>query len=457
MYKIILAIRYLIKRHITYFAILAVTLCVFIVVVVMTVLTGLVNDFKQKNHNFVGDCIVGTDSLVGFVYYEDFIKILKETDFIEATSPVIKSYALVSPDWTEDGIGLEILCIDPVSHSRTTAFSEALHYHKNDVSKAFVPVFDPNLLGCILGVDVGYRLSKSLAPQRSSRGGYYYSDRLDKTAVSVSCVPLTAKGAPAKAGLGLINAQKFYCSDYSHSGLARVDSSLIYLPFKQGQWLCGMDAPLKRANAIYIKFKPKVKTQDGYEKVAALWRDFKQEKAGEEQAYLLETVTVQSWKDYRRATIAAMEKEETMMTAMFILVGITTVFIIFVVFYMIISHKSKDIGILKSIGSSNADIMQLFMGFALLVGILGSGMGTFTGFLFLRKVNQIESWLYEHFEFQLWDRTIYAIGDIPNQVEFNVLAIIIISAIVACLTGALLPSWQAAKLKPIETLQVSQL
>ena len=77
MYKIILAIRYLIKRRITYLAVLAVALCVFIVVVVMTVMTGLVRDFKVKNHNWVGDCAVSSDSLVGFPRYEEFIEILR--------------------------------------------------------------------------------------------------------------------------------------------------------------------------------------------------------------------------------------------------------------------------------------------------------------------------------------------------------------------------------------------
>jgi len=84
-------------------------------------------------------------------------------------------------------------------------------------------------------------------------------------------------------------------------------------------------------------------------------------------------------------------------------------------------------------------------------------MGTAAGVLFLAKINQVEKWLYDHYGFQLWNRMIYAIDDIPNKIEFDTLAIIIISAIVACLVGALLPSWQAARLKPVETLQVSQL
>ena len=142
---------------------------------------------------------------------------------------------------------------------------------------------------------------------------------------------------------------------------------------------------------------------------------------------------------------------------MFGFVGITTVFIVLVVFYMIISHKSKDIGILKSIGVSNIDIIELFSGYAFLVGIIGAGIGLFTGWIFLLKINQIEDWLYEHYGFQLWDRTIYAIGDIPNKVDFKILATIAVSAIIACLLGALIPSLQAARQKPVDTLQVGQL
>ncbi len=449
MYKIILAFRYFLKRRITHFAVLAVALCVFIVVVVMTVMTGLVSDFKQKNHDFVGDCVVGTESLVGFAYYEDFVNILEKQDFVEGVSPVIKSYALIGRRGSERNKGLEIMGIEPLRHSRVTGFGKTLHYHKDDVSKTFEPSYDPNLLGCVLGIDLAF--------QRDLNGNYYYYSTTPQDAYSISCFPLTSRGALSKAGAGLVVTKIFYYSDTSQSGLARVDSSLFYLPFEWAQRLCGMDGPTKRASAIHIKFKPNDKLQAGCEKVASLWQEFKQRKAGERQAYLLDTVTVRSWKDYRRSSIAPMEKEQTVMTVMFAFVGITTVFIVFVVFYMIISHKSKDIGILKSIGVSNTDIMELFSGYAFLVGLLGSCVGLLGGWVFLLKINQIEDWLFEHFRFQLWDRTIYAIGDIPNQVNPKVLGVIVLSAIVACLAGALVPSWQAAKQNPVEILQVNQL
>ncbi len=450
MHKIILALRYFLKRRITHFAVLAVALCVLIVFVVMTIMTGLVNDFKQKNYNFVGDCVVGTESLVGFSYYEEFINILlQQSDFIQATSPVIKSFVLISIKGSQRNRHLEMMGIDAVKHSWVTGFGNTLKYRKSDVSKAFEPTYDPNLLGCVLGID--------LMLERNSSSEYFYAASPANLAFLISCFPLTSKGALLRASTGLVNTKTFHYSDISQSGLARVDSSIIYLPFEQAQELCGMNRSVNRVSAIHIKFKPEIELNQGCEKVDLLWQKYKQEKADETQAYLLDTVKVQSWKDYRRSSIAPMENEQIELGVMFAFVGITNVFIVLVVFYMIISHKSKDIGILKSIGVSNNDILQLFSFFAFLVGLLGSSVGLLGGWIILRRIDQIEDFLYRYFDFQFWDKTIYTIGDIPNQLNMKVLIIIVLSAIVACLAGALIPSLQAARQKPVETLQVNQL
>jgi lipoprotein-releasing system permease protein len=448
MYKIILATRYLIKRRITYFAVLAVALCVFIVVVVMTVMTGLVNEFKEKNHRFAGDCVVGTDSLVGFAYYEDFVKLLEQQDYIEVVSPAIKSFALKRPRGSNEDNIVEIMGIDPVMHSKATGFADTLYYHKDNVSGTFKIPTDANLIGCVPGEYVLLQDIYSLNLSETS---------IPRIAYSISCFPLTARGALAQAGTDLVNTKTFYFSDQSSTGLPRVDGSIVYLPFDQAQLLCGMERFPKRVSRLHIRFKPEIKIPAGCEKIQSLWQKFKQEKAGETQAYTTDTVTVQSWKQYRRASIAPMENEQTEMSVMFGFVGITTVFIVLVVFYMIISHKSKDIGILKSIGVSNIDIIELFSLYAFLVGVIGSGIGLLAGRIFLWKINPIEDWLYEHYRFQLWDRTIYAIGDIPNKVEFEIFSTIFVSAIVACLIGALIPTLQAARQKPVETLQVNQL
>jgi lipoprotein-releasing system permease protein len=446
-YKIFMPIRYFIHKRISWLAFSAVALCIFIVVVVMTVMTGLVDDFKQRNHRFVGDCVIGTESLVGFAYYEDFIKILDRSDVVEAVSPVIKSFALKRRRGSDQDYVVEILGIDPVRHSRATDFGQTLSYHRSDASKAFEPAYDANLPGCVIG-DLMMENTENIFADRS---------RPTRIAYSISCFPLTAKGALAQAGTDLVKTKTFYYSDMSSSNLPRVDDSLVYLPFEQAQLLCGMDGPTKRVSCLQLKFKKNVKIEAGCEKVRSLWQNYKQQKADQSQANLLETVTVQSWKQYRRESIAPMEQEETIMGVMFAFVGITTVFIILVVFYMIISHKSKDIGILKSIGASGVDIIELFSGFAFLIGLIGSVFGLYAGWLFLLSINRIENWLFINYQFQLWDRSIYAIGEIPNKVEMSTLFVITLSAVLACLIGAFVPSWRAARQKPVETLQVNQL
>jgi lipoprotein-releasing system permease protein len=450
MYKLILAIRYLFRRRISWLAVAAVALCVFMVVVVMTVLSGLVIDFKNKNHNFVGDCVVSTPSLVGFPYYEDFVtRLEKEASFVEVVSAVIKSWALLEVADRDLNAGVEIMGIEPRSHCRVTDFGEALYYHKSDCARAFVPSYEPEKAGIVVGID--------MMGGRDLQGKYYHTSEPPGLQLVISCFPLTPKGALAKAGTSLVNTKSFYYSDDVHTGLVKADSEQVYILFDDLQMLCGMDVGAKRTSALYIRFKPGTDLEYGRDKIASMWRDFVLQQSGDKFAPLLANVKVQTWKEYCREIVAPMEKEQAMMTLLFCLIGIITVFIILVIFYMIVTHKNKDIGILKSIGAFNSDVMELFLSFAAIIGIIGSGVGGLGGIIFLANINNIENWLFTHFGFQLWDRTIYAIDTIPNKLEPNVLAVIFISAIAACLLGAFVPAAQASRRRPVETLQVNQL
>jgi len=448
MYKLVLPVRYLIKRRITFFAVLAVALCVFVVLVVMTVLSDLTGDIKQKYHSFVGDCVVDSKSLVGFAYYEEFMSLLDVADFIEAACPVIRAPAL----WdirTETGISDERLCeivgIDPVRYSQVTGFSSWLKYAGSDIEDVFAPAYDPNLVGCVSGPLADWFLSPgSEVP-------------LPRIVFEASCFPLTAKGALARAATGLISTKTFHLSNIASVGLPRIDSEIIYVPFEQAQVLCGMAGAEKRINEIHIKFKPGTDARTGSEKVALMWDGFAKKKAGAKYGNLLSQVKVKSWQSYKREIIAALDTEQAMMFFIFALIGLITVFIVFVVCYMIVSHKTKDIGILKSVGASRGEIMTLFLSFGFLVGLLGTVIGAAGGCWFLLRINEIEIWLFEHFEIRLWQGTVSALGNIPNRIRPELLAGVIAAGIAACLIGAFVPSIQAARRRPIETLQVSQI
>jgi len=450
MIKWLLAWRYFFKRPISILAVVAVALCVFIVLVVMTVMNGLLRDFKQKNHDYAGDCVIASDSLVGFGYYEDFMDILSQQSFVAAVSPVAKGVGLVHLKQYKWDSGIEIHGIDPLLHSQVTNFSDTLHYQKEKPENAFQPKDAPQLDGCVTGIDV------IPLGRRNSDGTYLYHNEPMWLELVISAFPLNIKGGLQRS-LDLVSTKSFFYSDDSHSGLVKVDGAVIYIPLEQSQILCGMDSPIKRVSSLHIRFIDGESVESSVAKVHDLWKKFVAQNADKPGGNLFENVRVQSWEQNRRSVIAPMEKEQTMMTMLFLMLGVITVFIVFVVLYMIISHKSKDIGILKSMGAPMSSILGIFQLFSVFIALIGSLIGSVSGWIFLYKINDLEDWLYARHGWQLWDRTVYAIGDIPNQVEPEVLAVIVGSAVLACMVGALVPGLQAARKKPVQSLQVNQL
>ncbi len=448
----ILPRRYLLRRRIALLAMVSVGLCVFIVVVVMTVMNGLVENFREKNHRFAGDCVIGTDSLVGFAYYEDLLDRLAAAPFVEAVSPVVRGYGLLSRPGSQQNYGTEIIGIDPVRHSRATGFGRTLHYHRDHPAEAFVPSYAPERPGCVIGID-------RMWWTRERDGTYQHSDDPPPMELTVSTFPLTAKGALARADLDAVLTESFVYSDDSHTGLVKVDGNVIYLPLERAQRLFGMagttgEAP--RISAIHLRFKPGAGLREGTRAVQRLWEAFVADHRDRPLAHLFDTVRVEDWITNRRGTIAPMQKEQTMLILLFLMLGVITVFIIFVVFTMIIGHKSRDIGILKGVGVSSLGVARVFLVFALLVGLIGAGAGAAAGCLFITRINAFEGWLYARFHWELWNRQVYAIGRIPDQIEWPVIGVIAAAAVAACLIGALVPTLQAARRRPVEILQVAQ-
>ena len=62
---------------------------------------------------------------------------------------------------------------------------------------------------------------------------------------------------------------------------------------------------------------------------------------------------------------------------------------ILAIFYMIVVEKTRDIGILKSLGASGRGVMGIFLGYGLSLGLVGSGVGMVVGLLFVRYINEI--------------------------------------------------------------------
>lgn len=448
MFKLKLAIKYFLRRPVAWLATIAVAVSVFIVLVVMTVMNGLVRDYTEKNHRLVGDCVIASDSLVGFPHYNEFMELLKTDENIFEVSPVVNNFCLMSMPGQSWSIGVNLTGIDPVRHSKVTGFGQSLYVEQKDSSQIFKSEYAAGQPGCVRGI--------AIMNERDHQGNYTH--RLDyPIKLVMTCFPLSYKGTLLKAGTDVVNTKAFYVANDSEQGVAKVDGKTVYVPIEYAQQLCGLDVSEPRVNAIYVKLKDESKLKQSVLRIEEQWESFIKQYEGTRYYSLLQNVKVQDWRTFRRDAIAPMEKEQVMLTVLFLMLALVTVFIIFVVFFMIVNHKRKDIGIFKSFGISAVGLLKVFLAFSFIIGIVGSLAGTLAGVAFLSKINNLEDWLFDKFGFQLWDRTMYNIGDIPNDFSSDVVMIIILAAVCACLIGALMPVLGAVKQKPAEILQVDQL
>src|SRR5947208_9362989 len=94
MYKLHLILKYLRKRRIAWVSLVAVMLCTAMVLVVISVMGGWLNMFRESVRGNNGDILVEGKALTGFPYYNEIIQRIEKMPDIQAASPVIQTFGL---------------------------------------------------------------------------------------------------------------------------------------------------------------------------------------------------------------------------------------------------------------------------------------------------------------------------------------------------------------------------
>src|SRR4029077_7874809 len=123
---------------------------------------------------------------------------------------------------------------------------------------------------------------------------------------------------------------------------------------------------------------------------------------------------VSTWEQKQGPILGAVSIEQSILNILLFFIIAVAGFGILAIFSMIVVEKTRDIGVMKALVSSTAGIRGIFLGYGLLLGTVGSGIGMAGGLLFVRYINEIERALSNVTHRRVFDDTIYYFSKIPT-------------------------------------------
>ena len=151
--------------------------------------------------------------------------------------------------------------------------------------------------------------------------------------------------------------------------------------------------------------------------------------------------------------MAAVSMETTLLNILLFLIIAVAGFGILATFFMTVIEKTKDIGILKSLGASSRGIMSIFLNYGLTLGCVGAGIGMLLGLLFVWNINRIAALIQFITGREVFDPTVYYFSKIPTIVNPFTVSWIVVGALSIAVLASVLPALRAARLHPVEALR----
>jgi lipoprotein-releasing system permease protein len=232
---------------------------------------------------------------------------------------------------------------------------------------------------------------------------------------------------------------------YFKSGMSENDSTHVYVPLERLQkmrLLFDEQAQRGAVNQVQIKVKAGVD-------IDAL-RDTIQTALERLRPMYFRVAT---WEQKQGPLLAAVAVEQSILNILLFFIIAVAGFGILAIFSMIVVEKTRDIGVMKALGASTSGVRGIFLGYGLLLGTVGSGVGMIAGLLFVHYINVIEkglSWLTNR---KVFDDSIYYFNEIPTLVEPWTVIGIVGGALFIAAAASVWPAQRAARLHPVRALR----
>ncbi len=278
--------------------------------------------------------------------------------------------------------------------------------------------------GIVLGISIGTTRYRDEAGEVTD---YYYVQPGDDVQVTFPSAGNTPRA---------IN-EHFTVVDFYESKMSEYDATFAFVPLDVLQKFRGMQ---NAVTSIQLKLHDGADLNAARDRLRVLFPPYSM-------------IQVNTWRDLQGALLAAVQMETTILNILLFLIIAVAGFGILATFFMIVVEKTKDIGILKSLGASGSGVASIFLGYGILLGAFGAGVGAVAGLIFVANINTLAGLLETATGQEVFDPTVYYFDTIPTIVHPAMVFWVILGAVFIAVMASVLPSIRAARMHPVEALR----
>lgn len=421
-YEFFISLRYLRARRkqvfvsiITFISVAGIFLGVAALIIVLAVMNGFETDLRNK--------ILGINSHVLVMEYSGSMrnhpKVMREVAQVPgvvASTPFIYSQAMLKRGGSVTGIVLrglsteDALKVIHLGKIREGKFADLVNEKRN------LPALKPELAD-LPGILVGRELAKNL--------GVFLHETVHVVSPSGLATPM-----------GMVPRMKpFLVVGIFESGFFEYDSTLAFISLKDCQEFLGMG---ETVTGIEIRV-------DDIYKADRIAKQIEQK--------LGFPYWGRNWMEMNKNLFAALKLEKRVMFIILSLIVLVAAFNIISALIMIVMEKNKDIAILKTMGATRTGIMKIFIFQGLIVGAIGTVLGCIAGLIVAFNLEALSRFVENLFGFKILPGDVYYLSELPSQVNFGDVGIIILGTLLISFLSTIYPSWRASRLDPVEALR----
>ncbi len=421
-YELFISLRYLRARRkqvflsiITFISIAGIFLGVAALIIVIAVMNGFETDLRTKILGINSHVIV-MDHTGGMRDYPRVMQEVTRIPGVVAATPFIYSQAMLKNGNSVTGIVLRGLAMeDALKVINLGKIREGKLDYLKDGARS-IPGLKPEIAD-LPGILIGRELAKHL-------GVFAFEQVFVVSPFGIS------------TPMGMVPRMKpFLVVGIFESGFYEYDSTLAYISLKNSQEFLNMGDLVTgleiRVDDIYRadKIAKAVEKTLGY----PYWG--------------------RNWMEMNRNLFSALRLEKRVMFIILSLIVLVAAFNIISALIMIVMEKNKDIAILKTMGATRIDIMKIFIFQGVIVGALGTVLGCIAGLAVAFNLEALSRFVERLFGFKILPGDVYYLSELPSQVNFGDVGIIVAGTMLICFLSTIYPSWRASHLDPAEALR----